>query len=42
VARFALQNAAAVATLLMTTEATVAEKPEKKKPEMPAMPQDMY
>jgi chaperonin GroEL len=43
VTRFALQNAASVATLLMTTEAMVAEKPEKKKTEMPAMPPgDMY
>ena len=43
VARFALQNAASVAALLMTTEAMVAEKPEKKKPQAPAMPpEDMY
>ncbi len=43
VTRFALQNAASVAGLLMTTDAMVAEKPEKKKPVMPAMPQeDMY
>jgi chaperonin GroEL len=43
VTRFALQNAASVAGLLMTTEAMVAEKPEKKKPQMPAMPPgDMY
>jgi chaperonin GroEL len=43
VTRFALQNAASVAGLLMTTDAMVAEKPEKKKPAMPAMPQeDMY
>jgi chaperonin GroEL len=41
VARFALQNAASVAALLLTTEAMVAEKPEKKKePAMP--PEDMY
>jgi chaperonin GroEL len=31
VVRFALQNAASVAALLLTTEAMVAEKPEKKK-----------
>ena len=37
VTRCALQNAASVASLLLTTEALVAEKP-KKKPEMPAMP----
>ncbi|MDY7035384.1 MAG: chaperonin GroEL [Thermodesulfobacteriota bacterium] len=43
VTRFALQNAASVAGLLMTTEAMVAEKPEKKKPSMPGMPpEDMY
>ena len=44
VTRFALQNAASVAGLLLTTEAMVAEKPEKKKPQMPAMPpdEDMY
>ena len=39
VARFALQNAASVASLLLTTEAMVAEKPKKKK--APAMPPDM-
>jgi chaperonin GroEL len=43
VTRFALQNAASVAGLLMTTEAMVAEKPAKKKPAMPQMPpEDMY
>jgi len=44
VTRFALQNAASVAGLLLTTEAVVAEKPEKKKsPGMPPMPsEDMY
>jgi chaperonin GroEL len=43
VTRFALQNAASVAGLLLTTEAMVAEKPEKKTPEMPTMPpEDMY
>jgi chaperonin GroEL len=43
VTRFALQNAASVAGLLMTTEAMVAEKPEEKKPAMPQMPsEDMY
>jgi len=36
VVRMALQNAASVAGLLVTTEAMVAEKPEKKTP--PAMP----
>lgn len=43
VTRFAIQNAASVAGLLMTTEAMVAEKPEKKKPAGPPMPpEDMY
>ena len=37
VVRFALQNAASVASLLITTEAMVAEKP-KKEQSMPAMP----
>jgi chaperonin GroEL len=37
VVRTALQNAASVAGLLITTEAIIAEKPEKKK-EMPPMP----
>jgi chaperonin GroEL len=43
VVRFALQNAASVAGLMLTTEAMVAEKPEKKKtPAMPSMNNDMY
>ncbi len=43
VTRFALQNAASVAGLLLTTEAMVAEKPEPKKPAAPQMPsEDMY
>jgi chaperonin GroEL len=37
VVRLALQNAASVASLMITTEAVVAEKPEKKAP-YPAMP----
>jgi chaperonin GroEL len=44
VVRFALQNAASVAGLMLTTEAMVTEKPEKKK-DVPApgdMPDDMY
>jgi len=36
VVRLALQNAASVAGLLVTTEAMVAEKPKKETP--PAMP----
>jgi chaperonin GroEL len=43
VTRFALQNAASVASLLLTTQAMVAEKPKKKTaPPMPGgMPPDM-
>ena len=41
VARFALQNAASVASLMLTTEAMVAEKPKKKTPPASAMPPDM-
>jgi len=45
VARTALENAASVAALLLTTEATVVEKPEEKR-QAPAMPPggmgDMY
>jgi chaperonin GroEL len=37
VVRTALQDAASIAGLLMTTEAMVAEKPKKESP-MPAMP----
>jgi chaperonin GroEL len=45
VVRFAIQNAASVAGLMLTTEAMIAEKPEKKKaPAMPpgGMDDDMY
>jgi chaperonin GroEL len=42
VTRFALQNAASVAGLLMTTEAMVAEKPKKKSPPPAMPPEDMY
>jgi chaperonin GroEL len=46
VARIALENAASVAGLLLTTEATIVEKPEKEKtPQMPhpgGMGGDMY
>jgi chaperonin GroEL len=37
VVRIALQDAASIAGLLITTEAMVAEKPEKKEPAMPNM-----
>jgi len=46
VVRFAIQNAASVSGLMLTTEAMIAEKPEKKKePAMPpggGMADDMY
>jgi chaperonin GroEL len=38
VVRLALQNAASVASLMITTQAMVAEKPEKKAPMPPPMP----
>jgi chaperonin GroEL len=41
VTRSALQNAASIAAMLLTTEALIAEKPEEKK-EMPGMPQGGY
>ncbi len=43
VVRFAVQNAASVSSLLLTTEAMVAELPKKKTPPMPpgGMPPDM-
>lgn len=37
VARTALENAASIASMILTTEAIIAEKPEEEKP-MPAMP----
>ena len=39
VERIALQNAASIASLLLTTEAIVADMPEDEKHAMPAMPQ---
>ncbi|MGB8658667.1 MAG: chaperonin GroEL [Candidatus Zixiibacteriota bacterium] len=47
VTRIALENAASIASLLITTEALVADKPEEKKPAAPGMPPgggygDMY
>jgi len=43
VTRTALQNAASVATLLLTSDALVAEKPKKEKaPAMPGGDEDMY
>jgi len=38
VTRTALQNAASIAALLLTTEAIIADMPEKDKPGMPPMP----
>jgi chaperonin GroEL len=35
VARTALENAASISSLLLTTEALIADKPEKKEPPMP-------
>ena len=40
VSRFALQNAASVAGLLMTTEAMIADKPKKGKSSVPALPSE--
>ena len=43
VVRIALENAASIAGLMLTTEATVTEKPEKKEPHPPMPPGgDMY
>ena len=43
VVRLALQNAASVAGLMLTTEAVIVEKPKKKKNQaMPSMDEDMY
>ena len=43
VSRFALQNAASVAGLLMTTEAMIADKPQKGKSSAAAMsPEGMH
>ena len=41
VVRFALQNAASVAGLMLTTEAMITEKPKKKKGTGAASPADM-
>ncbi len=43
VVRFALQNATSVAGLMLSTEAMITDKPEKKKaPAVPPMDDDMY
>ena len=42
VVRFALQNAASVAGLMLTTEAMIADKPEKKKAPAAPMGDEMY
>ncbi|AUL98934.1 chaperonin GroEL [Zoogloeaceae bacteirum Par-f-2] len=42
VTRSALQNAASVAGLILTTDATVAEAPKEEKPAAPAMPEMDY
>jgi chaperonin GroEL len=41
VVRFALQNAASIASLVLTTEALVTDLPEKEKRSGPPMPPDM-
>ena len=41
VTRSALQNAASIASMVLTTEAVVTEIPEKKEPPAPPMPDDM-
>lgn len=41
VVRIALQSAASVASLMATTECMIAEKPEKKEPQMPPAPGGM-
>ena len=43
VVRFAIQNAASVATLMITTEAMITNKPEEKAgTEIPDVDEDMY
>ena len=43
VARVALQNAASIASLLLTTEAVISDLPDVSKPSGPPMPDgDMY
>jgi chaperonin GroEL len=42
VERVALQNAASIASLLLTTEALITDLPENDKPGMPAMPHEDY
>ncbi|MDD4832566.1 MAG: TCP-1/cpn60 chaperonin family protein, partial [Clostridia bacterium] len=42
VARSALQNAASVASTLLTTESLVCDIPEPPQPQMPASPEGMY
>ncbi|HQL03479.1 MAG TPA: TCP-1/cpn60 chaperonin family protein, partial [Synergistales bacterium] len=38
VTRFALQNAASVSSLMLTTQCMISEKPKKEGPMMPPMP----
>ena len=44
VVRYALQNAASVSGMMITTEAAITEKPQRKSkiPAMPDMDEDMY
>ena len=39
VTRAAVENAASIAAMILTTEALVADMPEKEKPPMPEMPE---
>ncbi|HZU04099.1 MAG TPA: TCP-1/cpn60 chaperonin family protein, partial [Ktedonobacteraceae bacterium] len=39
VTRSALQNAASIAAMILTTEALITDLPEKEKPAAPAMPE---
>ncbi len=39
VTRSALQNAASIAAMILTTEALITDLPEKEKPAVPAMPE---
>jgi chaperonin GroEL len=41
VTRSAIENAASIASMILTTEALITEKPEEKAPAMPAMPGGM-
>jgi chaperonin GroEL len=42
VTKGALENAASIAAMILTTEALITDIPEKKKPAPPMPPEDMY